>query len=480
LTAAERLTRARAALVLDAPFFGALALRLQFKPDPSVETAAVDGRTLYYSPSFVKSLTDPQLRGILAHEVLHCAAGHCWRRGDRDFARWNLACDRAINHHVIAAGFTLPEDAIPGEDGSAEEFYGRMRTEPQQGEEAGQQADQADQQQDQPDDNQQDEDQNQPEDEPDDQDSQEDQQEDDQKNQSEQDSQQDDSSGEDEGQDSQEDQQEDGQGDGTGDDSQQDSEQADGGDSQSDQNPQSNSPTSGQSGKSVQDPGGCGGVMDAPEDDQGNSQEEWQVATVQAAMAAKAYGDMPGIAARLLDEYTRPKVDWRVVLADFVQRTARNDYDWAHPNRRHLQRGFLLPGLRSNELPEVVVAVDTSGSIDAPTLAMFAGAVSDVLAAYPTMVHVLAVDAAVQSAAEYRTEDLPIKLDNLPGGGGTDFCPAFEWVDKQQITPSCLIYLTDLYGSFPEREPDYPVLWVCTTDQRAPFGETLNLPQSSS
>jgi hypothetical protein len=51
---------------------------------------------------------------------------------------------------------------------------------------------------------------------------------------------------------------------------------------------------------------------------------------------------------------------------------------------------------------------------------MFAGAVSDVLSAYPTTVHALAVDAEVHSATECQTDDLPIVLDHLQAGISPD------------------------------------------------------------
>ena len=82
-----------------------------------------------------------------------------------------------------------------------------------------------------------------------------------------------------------------------------------------------------------------------------------------------------------------------------------------------------------------MVVVDTSGSIDDQTLSAFTGAISDVLAAYPTTAHVLAVDANVQSVAQYRSEDLPIHVD-CKGGGGTDFRPAFRWVAENGIEPA--------------------------------------------
>ena len=46
------------------------------------------------------------------------------------------------------------------------------------------------------------------------------------------------------------------------------------------------------------------------------------------------------------------------------------------------------------------------------------------------------------------------------GGGGTGFRPVFEWVGKNDIAPTCLIYLIDLCcDSYPET-PEYPVRWV--------------------
>jgi predicted metal-dependent peptidase len=59
------------------------------------------------------------------------------------------------------------------------------------------------------------------------------------------------------------------------------------------------------------------------------------------------------------------------------------------------------------------------------------------------------------------------------GGGGTDFAPVFEYVEQQGLAPQALVFLTDLYGPFPEREPHYPVIWVSTSSQVAPFGETI-------
>ena len=73
---------------------------------------ATNGVSLFYNPEFVDILNAAELAGVLAHEVLHPALQHHTRRGDRSQARWNMACDYAINPILIDAGLTLPKDVL--------------------------------------------------------------------------------------------------------------------------------------------------------------------------------------------------------------------------------------------------------------------------------------------------------------------------------------------------------------------------------
>ncbi|HVI89412.1 MAG TPA: VWA-like domain-containing protein [Dongiaceae bacterium] len=132
----ERIVKQRTALVLSQPFFGVLSLRLKLLEDPTCETAWVDGDSLGYNPDFIATLDDLELRGLLAHEVLHVANGHCWRKGARDHDRWNDACDYAINPLVLSASLKLPSGGLL--DGrflgkSAEAIYATLRQERGQG-----------------------------------------------------------------------------------------------------------------------------------------------------------------------------------------------------------------------------------------------------------------------------------------------------------------------------------------------------------
>ncbi|CAN7786034.1 VWA-like domain-containing protein [Caballeronia sp. LjRoot34] len=124
-----RIAKQRTALVLSQPFFGALVLRLKVVEDRSCETFWVDGESLGYNPDYLATLNDLEVRGVLAHEVLHVANGHCWRMGARDPERWNDAGDYAINPIVIDAGMVLPKGVYldaryTGK--SAEEIYGQL------------------------------------------------------------------------------------------------------------------------------------------------------------------------------------------------------------------------------------------------------------------------------------------------------------------------------------------------------------------
>lgn len=393
---AKRLTRATSLLLLDHPFFGTLATRLKNVEDPSAETVVTDGVNNRWNPEYLRDLSDPQLRGVLVHLVLHAANGHTWRRGARKPTSWNEACDKAINHIIRESGLTLPPDALYpalGEEGKAAEHLYSTLT-PIEDPEGG--------------------------------------------------------SGE---------QGEDGEG---------------------KPNPEGSpngAPGKGQQGASTPktDPGGCGAVEDAPKGDLGAGQaEEWKVAVAQATLAAESQGNLPGFLKLMVHEILDPVVPWEALLRDFVERSARNDYNWTRPNRRHLQRGIILPSLISEELPEIVVAVDTSGSIGQAQLDRFAAEASAVLGAYETTIRLIYVDTRVAHEETVTRADLPLHL-KPHGGGGTDFRPAFEWVAEQGIQPACFIYLTDLCGPTGDVEPAYPVLWICTTDRKAPWGETVKM-----
>ncbi len=134
--AESRMTRARTRLMLDNPWFGSLAMRLDLisvTSQSACPTMQTNGSVIQYSPEFVMKQTDAHLIGILAHEVLHCALLHPYRRGSRDKDNWNKACDYAINLDLTKAGFTLPPDCLLDQQYagmSADVIYAKLSAKP--------------------------------------------------------------------------------------------------------------------------------------------------------------------------------------------------------------------------------------------------------------------------------------------------------------------------------------------------------------
>ena len=230
-----------------------------------------------------------------------------------------------------------------------------------------------------------------------------------------------------------------------------------------------------QQNEQYKDPGRCGSFNKPTEkskEEINNEKIDWKIAITQASHTANV-GNLPGELRRMIKEIIEPSIPWHVLLRDFVEKSAKNDYNWNQPSRRYIASGFILPSLISEELPQIVIVIDTSGSINQKQLDIFAAEVSAVISSYKTTLKVIYCDYTVRKEEEFTTEDIPIKLKPV-GGGGTDFRPPFELVKKKGYEPACLIYFTDLQcGSFP-KEPEYPVMWITTDETRkAPFGETI-------
>ena len=230
--------------------------------------------------------------------------------------------------------------------------------------------------------------------------------------------------------------------------------------------------------------GGCGSVDKLPRGENGgttsNEASEWKMATVQAANVAKGRGRLPAGLEQMIADLLAPRIPWQQVLARFITASSRDDYSWSRPNRRYIHRGLYLPGLHSVRLGEVVMGVDTSGSIDHKLMVQFFSEAAAVLGLLrPTKTHVISCDAAVGDHLTFE----PGQAFVIPQvrRGGTSFKPVFELVEREGITPACLIYLTDLDGDFPDSEPRYPVLWVVKEGRMgaAPFGEIVKLGEAA-
>ena len=171
-------------------------------------------------------------------------------------------------------------------------------------------------------------------------------------------------------------------------------------------------------------------------------------------------------------ELLQPQVDWREVLRDFVQTTCQgNDYStWRRPNRRYIGAGVYMPSGISESIGEIVVAIDTSGSIGARELSAFLAeikAVADTV--HPEAIRILYWDTAVCGDERYvgSEADNIMQSTKPKGGGGTDVRCVPQYIQDEQIKAQAVIVLTDgyIFGGWGQWQ--HPVLWTILDNQNA-------------
>ena len=438
-----KLAAARTRLILDKPFLGALVLRLPMiaARDSWCPATATDAKTFYYNPRYIDALSMSQTQFMLAHEALHCALSHFMRRQHRVKHRWDLACDFAINPLLIEDGLTPPPEAVVFDQYkgmTAEEIYPLLDdndetetldkhvydNEEQQG---GQQS-------------------NPP---PKNQDS-------DQASSQSRDQQDDKGSSPEQEPDNPREKPE----------------------------PQ-NDPGSDQNAKPEP---GKGQQYDQPDDGQDGADEpppltpqeketlavQWQQRMAGAAQQAMQAGKLGGSMARMIDHLLQPQLPWRMLLARYMTASARDDFSYMRPSRR--EGDAILPSLRSSQI-NVVIAVDTSGSIKSKEIDEFLSEINALKAQMRARITLLPCDAEIAEGAPwiYEAWDEVTMPDNLKGGGGTSFVPVFDWVIQEDTAPELLVYFTDAEGDFPQQEPAYPVIWLVKGKAKTPWGQRIQL-----
>ena len=91
-------------------------------------------------------------------------------------------------------------------------------------------------------------------------------------------------------------------------------------------------------------------------------EKDMQINIAKAMQVAKQAGKMPGGMEVFLEELLQPKLDWRNMLRQFVITTAKSDFSWQRPNRRHIHDDLYMPSLTGESLGQIVFLIDVSGS----------------------------------------------------------------------------------------------------------------------
>jgi predicted metal-dependent peptidase len=205
------------------------------------------------------------------------------------------------------------------------------------------------------------------------------------------------------------------------------------------------------------------------EEDTKDLERDIDEAIRQGALTA---GKAGGNGDRSFDDLLKVQVDWREVLREFVSNTCvGNDYaTYARPNRRLLSQGVYMPSGISETIEELVLALDTSGSIGQREITvMLTEAASILETVKPNKVRVLYWGSDVVRDEVYEMHELDQMIDSTKprGGGGTDVRCVTEYMRENNITPSAVVVLTDgyLFGGWGTWT--CPVLWTILDNEHA-------------
>ena len=165
------------------------------------------------------------------------------------------------------------------------------------------------------------------------------------------------------------------------------------------------------------------------------------------------------------------KVDWRDELKSALDRYFRDDYLLIPPNKKFISQGIYLPSTTSQTF-RLVIAVDSSGSVDEELLSQFLSEVNFLMSLVSHyQIELIVCDEKIHSHKTfYSGETLEV---DVKGGSGTNFRPVFEFIESAFDDVKLLLYFTDLEGRFPQREPNYSVKWVTPKEEDIPFGELI-------
>ena len=242
--------------------------------------------------------------------------------------------------------------------------------------------------------------------------------------------------------------------------------------------------------KDIESSGGSGGINGHDTHDwegaEALSDDEVKETTKQIDQALRQgeiiRGKMQGNKNRSVNELLEPKVNWREQLREFVNATCKNKdrTSWKRPHKRFIGYDIYMPSMIGESIGQVVIGVDTSGSIGDKELNEFlTGVVAICDDVSPSSIELLYWDTIVAGHETYHQGDYKALMQSTKpaGGDGTTVGSVNQYIKDKRIQPEAIIILTDGYveedfgGNW-----DYPTLWAITSKHiTSPHGKTIHI-----
>ena len=436
--ARDKMIGARISLQKQSPFFSYLAMHLKFVERDEICSAGVDGEGhLYYNKKWIEQFPIDQVKAVLCHEVMHLVLEHNIRCAKRIHRLYNVAADLVINDILVNNNFDLPKTClIPREDcheitlkdfgmkiknldkKTAEEVYDelfkRTKKERKEMEQLIIEIDFSD-----------------------------------------------------------------------------DSEKSknkDGGQSGQDSGDgKDTAPTQSKIGSDEQKVGkklskakNQDGISSPSQskidghDSGGEKKVNWKKVLVEAGLFARMRGQIPLGMERYFDRIFGEKLNWRELLQRHIVNHIPYDYSYMRPAKKSVSSGYYIPSIRRENI-EIIVSIDTSGSISKENITEFLSEVYGILKSFNN-IRIILLSHDVEVHDEYELQSIS-DLDGIKirGGGGTSHVPLFKFIRNKYPNAELLISITDGYTEYPKQETVNTIFVINNNHQTPPFGEVIRL-----
>ncbi len=478
----KRLSRLRADILRNYPFFGELIMHLSFAVG-SCGTACTDMKKIIVDPEFAGILSDEELTFVLLHEVMHCVLQHPARGKELHQYLYNIACDVVVNSNImksmgvkefIVAGCPAMHISPSGTEGwklSAEQVYKELLDVVHiQISEDGTQARIVIQGLD--------------------------------------------GIGESDGASGEGENGDDRSGEGKNRDGRNGDGKSKGGKGRSGKSV-SGKNVAGRSdagenvaGKGVADKGnagesnGSGGMsgklidnhdiwVEVEMDDE--ARDLWDKMTEEFGSKYQSAVSLPPVVREMNEAAVRmAKLKWKELLKEFLTTTTyQTDYSFAPPDRRFAnmdifsgEREYMMPAdnaYESDALQNIWFCIDTSGSVSYAELSRLYGEVQNVVNQVDYCKGLVSFfDTNITEPAEFGT-DFPAEWVKPVGGGGTSFRIIFDYMKEHMTSsPGAIVILTDGYADEGDESlaEGIPVLWVVINNKRdMSWGQTIHIEE---
>lgn len=210
------------------------------------------------------------------------------------------------------------------------------------------------------------------------------------------------------------------------------------------------------------------------------AKQKWKKAVSEASAIARSKGKMTDGLDIFVDGLLNEKVNWKSLLYKYLTRTIPHDYSYARPSKRSFACGVYMPIMRKESI-EIVVSLDTSGSIQGKELQDFLSEINGIAKSFNNLTMKLIVcDWQIQDIYTIGNGDSDeISKLRIKGGGGTSHKPVYDYVNQHLPNTKLLVNFTDGYTDLDELDDSINTLWVlCKNgidENKIPFGEVIKL-----